>query len=319
LDRASDPLPLARELYSIVFPEGLRQNLESLEAHTIMWSIDGPLRYIPIAALHDGHDYLVKRFRNSLFTPRSMGDLLEQPASGWQGLGYGMSKGTAFFPALDSVPAELHGIFRTQGSQPDTGTAPVPGTVRLDEEFTRAAISRDLLQLNHRVVHIATHFDSRSSAESSQLLLGDGTMWNLREISAGTQIFDGVDLLTLSACSTAFTNRGEDGKEVDSLATLAQDNGARSVIASLWSVSDEATARLMQTMYRLLQQNPPLTKSEALRQAQEQMLLGTLHAGADAGPQNRGAIANRAAPSPAHRDWTHPYFWAPFILIGNWK
>ena len=320
---ASDPLPLAQELYHIVFPEGLRADLESIHAKTIMWSVDGALRYIPIAALHDGHDYLVQRFRNSLITPSSLGNLLDQPQARWQGLGYGVSKAKANFPALDSVPSELHGIFRTAGSQSDSNAAPLPGTVRLDEAFTQSAISKDLVQLNHRVVHIATHFDSKSSAEASILLLGDGTLWNLREISAGTRMFNGVELLTLSACSTAFTNNGEDGKEVDSLATLAQDNGAKSVIASLWSVSDEATAQLMQNMYRLRQQSPPMAKSEALRQAQEQMLSGNLRPGATAGPENRGQILKNAPPSPdnstAKKDWRHPYYWAAFILIGNWK
>lgn len=97
------------------------------------------------------------------------------------------------------------------------------------------------------VVHIATHFDSRPGvAANSQLLLGDGSQMSLAEIEAMPRLFSGVDLLTLSACSPAFTNRSEDGREVDSFGTVAQRLGARGVIASLWGVNDEATARLME-------------------------------------------------------------------------
>jgi CHAT domain-containing protein/tetratricopeptide (TPR) repeat protein len=311
-DPASDPLPLARELYRIVFPEGLREDLESMHAGTIMWSMDGALRYIPISALHDGHQYLVTRFRNSLITSASMDHLKDTPHSGWQGVGFGVSEAKAGFPALPSVPAELHSIFRQTGES----AAPLAGSVRLDAEFTRSNFLNDLRQPNHRVVHIATHFDSRPLAANSYLLLGDGGRWSLQDIQAVPRLFSGVDLLTLSACSTAFTNRSEDGREVDSFGTIAQRLGARGVIASLWSVNDEATARLMETMYRLREANPELGKSEALRRAQRQMLGGTLRPSDATGETGRGvAPAKRVA---AH-DWTHPFYWAPFILIGNWK
>jgi CHAT domain-containing protein len=92
---------------------------------------------------------------------------------------------------------------------------------------------------------------------------------------------------------------------VDSFGTIAQRLGAKGVIASLWSVNDEATARLMETMYRLRQQNPAAGKSEALRLAQEQMASGLLRP-----DKSKDAAA---------KDWSHPIYWAPFILIGNWK
>jgi CHAT domain-containing protein len=167
------------------------------------------------------------------------------------------------------------------------------------------------------VVHIATHFESRPGvAANSHLLLGDGSEMSLAEIEAAPRLFSGVNLLTLSACSTAFTNRSQDGREVDSFGTIAQRLGARGVIASLWSVSDEATARLMETMYRIRQGQPELGKSEALRQAQERMASGVLKpAPGDAADR----VVHRPGGQGGAPGWTHPFYWSPFILIGNWK
>jgi tetratricopeptide (TPR) repeat protein/CHAT domain-containing protein len=309
----SNPLPLAKELYRILFPEGLRQDLDTMGAKTLMWSIDSTVRYVPMAALYDGKQYLVARFRNSLITPNSLMRLTEGSQALWRGVGFGVSKANREFSALPSVPEELHRIFR----QGDSGDAPVAGRVRLDGDFTREAFAAGMRQPEKSVVHVATHFDSRPGvAANSHLLLGDGSEMSLEEIAATPRLFSGVDLLTLSACSTAFTNSSEDGREVDSFGTIAQRLGAKGVIASLWSVSDEATARLMETMYRIRQSQPALGKSEALRQAQAQMASGILKP-ATGHAENRGAHLT-GGQGGAH-GWTHPYYWAPFILIGNWK
>jgi CHAT domain-containing protein len=239
--------------------------------------------------------------------------LTEDSAKVWDGIGFGVSEAKAAFTALPSVPEELHGIFR----QNETDSAPISGTIRLNSDFTRAAFEQDLSGRRSRVVHIATHFASNPGvAANSHLLLGDGTELSLADIEAETRLFNGVDLLTISACSTAFTNRSEDGREIDSFGTIAQRLGAKGVIASLWSVNDLATARLMETMYRLRQQHPELGKSEALRRAQEQMVTGELRPPGDTARTGRGTIVAHEAKA---RDWSHPFFWAPFILIGNWR
>jgi CHAT domain-containing protein/Flp pilus assembly protein TadD len=312
---ASNPLPLAQELYRIVFPEGLRQDLEAMKAKTIMWSIDSSLRYVPFSALHDGKDYLVKRFRNSLITPASLTSLADASPAVWQGAGFGVSeKVQENFNALPSVPAELRGIFRQNGT---TGSAPIAGSVRLNADFTEISFKNDLRSKRNNVVHIATHFDSKPGVSAnSHLLLGDGNLLSLDEIEDLQDLFNGVDLLTLSACSTAFTNQSEDGREVDSFGTIAQKLGAKGVIASLWSVNDDATARLMETMYRIRESKPELGKSEALRQAQEQMANGILKP-QTAAAGDRGVITSQG--QRTSNGWEHPYYWAPFILIGNWK
>jgi CHAT domain-containing protein len=104
-------------------------------------------------------------------------------------------------------------------------------------------------------------------------------------------IFERVELLTLSACDTATT--AANGKEVEGFAFVAQDLGAKAVVASLWPVADIGTEVLMREFYRWRQANPRRSKAEALRQAQMALL--------------------------KREDLTHPHYWAAFILIGNWK
>ena len=315
---ASDPLPLAQELYQIVFPEQLRADLEKIDPSLIVWSLDSTLRYIPMAALHDGKEYLVKRFSQSLITPAYLQNLKDEPNNSWRGLGFGVSEARPNFDPLPSVREELNGIFRVEAN----GNQPIPGTIRLNGDFTWQKFRDDLKQPNKNIVHIATHFRAEPGpAASSTLLFGDAEV-SLSEIAGFEQLFSDVDLLTLSACSTAFTNHSEDGREVDSLGSIAQRIGARSVIASLWAVNDPATARLMETMYRIRQDNPKLGKGEALRQAQEKMESGAMKPNAASSTSvsvDRAQIVGVNSTPETERDWTHPFFWAPFILIGNWK
>src|SRR6185295_5898793 len=117
------------------------------------------------------------------------------------------------------------------------------------------------------VVHIASHFRFfPEREETSFLLLGDGTNLSLAELQDSPGIFERVELLTLSACDTATI--GANGKEMEGLAFVAQDLGAKAVVASLWPVADVGTEVLMREFYRLKRANVPWSKAEALRQAQ---------------------------------------------------
>ena len=114
---------------------------------------------------------------------------------------------------------------------------------------------------------------------------------SLADVGTMENPFGGVDLLTLSACDTAIGGTGANGKEVEGFAVLAQRKGAKAVIATLWPVADASTNELMQAFYRIRESKKGMTKVEALQQAQ----LALLHGSA----------------------YSHPYYWAPFILIGN--
>jgi CHAT domain-containing protein len=192
------------------------------------------------------------------------------------------------YRALPGVRDELAGIL----SDTAGGSAPLRGGFLLDAQFTRASLEEGLARARP-VLHIASHFIMKPGQEGdSFLLLGDGTRLTLEEISRSSRLrFQGVELLTISACETALGGEGT-GLEVEGFGALAQNKGAGAVIASLWSISDDATAAFMRTFYAKVARDG-LSKAEAMRATQREMM--------------------------ASARFSDPWFWAPFILMGNWK
>jgi CHAT domain-containing protein/tetratricopeptide (TPR) repeat protein len=327
-DPHRDPVPLAQELYKIVVGP-VAKDLVDAQAETLMWSLDGVLRYVPMAALHDGQQYLVDKYRNEVFTTASMARLKDMPAQKWKGLGFGVSKAQTGFNALPAVPQELHAIFRDEtASGADAVGGVIPGKIMLDNAFTLDSLKLALRQ-QYPVVHIASHFAFRPGSDNdSFLLLGDGSHFSLGQIKNESNLFGGVELLTLSACDTANGGPGADGKEVDGLGMVAQRQGAKAVIASLWPVADASTQLLMQKFYEIRDANAGMPKAEALRQAQLTLLHGPNKAVVSdnrsrglADEMNRGMMGDQAPGSAGstRSSFAHPFFWAPFTLIGNWK
>ncbi len=310
-----DPRPLAQELYKVLIGP-IVSDLKQTQAKTLMWSLDGSLRYLPVAALHDGSSYLVEQYQSVVFTPASNARLKDRPRPHWTGLGLGVSKAVENFPPLEGVPVELRSIIRAPGLQRTISQIPlglVPGKVLLDDAFTRSAM-RSELRRNYRLVHIASHFLFKPGNENdSFLLLGNGEHLTLSEIKRAVTMFHGVELLTLSACDTATGGADANGKEVEGFAVLAQRQGAKSVMASLWPVADNSTRLLMQEFYRLRTSTARVSKAEALRQAQLQLLSGRGR------PSSHRSIKLSTGTNEARVDYSHPFFWAPFILIGNWQ
>ena len=314
-----DPLPLAQELYQILVAP-LAKDLRAAQAETLMWSLDGVLRYMPMAALHDGEKYLVERWRNVVFTTASKARLKDEPSRKWNALGLGVTKSFGEkIPALPAVADEMHGIIREAGS----ATGVLPGVIKLDEQFTQEAMLMGLRQ-RPPVVHVASHFQFQPGNETdSALLLGDGNFLSLAQIKALTNVFSGVELLTLSACNTATGGSGANGKEIEGFGMLAQQKGAKAVVASLWPVADRSTKELMKEFYQSRETNGT-TKAKALRQAQLKLLRGEIVMTIDltkreiVHEEDKTANQARFKVDPK-KPYAHPYYWAPFILIGNWK
>ncbi|BDI05987.1 hypothetical protein CATMQ487_29570 [Sphaerotilus microaerophilus] len=317
-DPKLDPRAAAQRLHALLI-EPILADLQAQNVHTLMLLQDGALRYLPFAALHDGRRYLVENYQLAIYTAAAQSGLGKSPAAQWQVAALGVTR--AFpeqnFRALDAVRQELNGIVHPQV---------LPGQVYLDEKFNRTTL---LNNLGRPVLHVASHFRFIEGSDQSFLLLGDGSRLSLADLRRMPR-FNGVDLLTLSACDTA-TGGGlrEDGREVEGLGAEVQKKGARAVLATLWPVADRSTGELMQRFYRA-REGGQRNKAQALRQAQL-ALLGA--AGGDAGSagpnEPRGARPVAAAPgggegkpapyvAPAGAPYAHPYYWAPFILMGNW-
>lgn len=308
-DPKLDPRPLAQELYTVLIA-GMADDLRQTKAKTLMWSLDGALRYVPLAALYDGKQYLIEQYRISVMTLASNSRLKDHPDQHWKAAGFGS---TASLPA---VAAELAGIITTK---PGDGGV-LDGEIELDAEFTQQSM-RQILLKRYPVVHIASHFTFQPGNDANSfLLMGDGGHLSLAELKTSANLFGGVQLLTLSACNTGVG----DGAEVEGFGTLAQRQGAKAVVASLWPVADESTALLMREFYRIRESNSALTKLDALREAQLE-LLGGMNTGSAA--SQRGLVHDPTGPAAPRGsgvspreilEFRHPYFWAPFFLMGNW-
>jgi CHAT domain-containing protein len=191
----------------------------------------------------------------------------------------GLSEAVQGFSALPNVTSELQNIQKLYGS-----------VIYQDREFINANIEKAMKGTPYNIIHIASHgqFD-RDPQKTFLLTYNDKLSMNQLErlIAQGKFRDQAVELLTLSACQTAV---GDDRAALG-LAGIAIKAGARSALASLWSINDEATSQLMIEFYRQLQ-NTSNSKAKALQQAQQKML--------------------------SDERFHHPAYWAPFILIGNW-
>lgn len=330
-----DPRPVGKRLYDVLFPAALQKDLEGVKADTIIWSLDGTLRYAPIAALWDGEKYLVEHYAISVITLASRGNLNQAPTdrTKWQALGLGVSKPFQTFSALPAVPGELCRVVNDPQAAArckESETGVVAGRSLLDDEFTLSTFKAHLGR--YPVIHIASHFSLNAGNETdSFLLLGGGktdeerrlTLASVRaELKTG---FVGVELLTLSACNTAMTaGARSNGLEVEGFGALAQKQGAKAVLATLWAVADPSTRDLMAEFYRILETDKGIGKAEALRRAQLTLLNGTYKV-EEIPLWRRGAeIVDMRKDLPSFKEdpnapFAHPYFWSPFVLFGNWR
>lgn len=288
-------LTLSEQVYDwLIRPAELQLAENSL--NTLVFVLDGMLRNLPMAALYDGQKYLVEKYRIAL-TPGLQ--LLEpsplQPEK-LKILAGGLTAARQGFPALPGVESELQEISHK-----------IQGENLLDQEFTKVNLLKQLDQLNFPIVHLATHGQFSSNPEQTFILTWDDKL-RVKEFenllkNRSTAATTPIELLVLSACQTA----AGDQRAALGLAGVAVRSGARTTLATLWSVNDQSTANLVTEFYRSLLADPDgvtqdrgaiatgsnrITKAEALRQAQLKLL-------------------NDSA-------YQHPYYWAPFVLVGNW-
>ncbi|MEM6253212.1 MAG: tetratricopeptide repeat protein [Cyanobacteria bacterium P01_D01_bin.156] len=296
----------SQKLYSWII-EPIAAELEKNNIDHLVFVNDRVTRYIPMGALHDGENYLLENYTiSTVLSPAAtdMGDRLG-PVLSSNVLGLGLTEAVENFNPLPAVRDELAGIIKSQ----DGGI--YPGQSFLNQDFTFDAF-KDNVQGN-RILHVATHAAFEPGRpEESFIVLGDGSRMRIPDIETMQRRLRNLHLVVLSACQTALggTNQ-QDGTEITGLSSyFLEANRAEAVIASLWSVNDRSTSVLMQRFYENLAAGEP--KADALRKAQLSLL------GSDqAGGGDERIIGQRQADEPGAAILSHPYFWAPFILIGN--
>jgi CHAT domain-containing protein len=273
-----DYLRYAQSLYSWLI-EPLEQRLEQESIDTLVIIPGGPLRTIPLSVLHDGRQFLVVKYSLATTPGLSMTNADTVYREESKILASGLTDSVQGFPALPNVAAELKSIDNLHQA-----------TLFENQAFQLEPVGQEISDGDYSIVHIATHGEFDSDHRKSFLLTYDGklTMSGLEKV-IGSRRFqeEGIDLLVLSACKTA---AGDDAAALG-LAGVALKAGAKSALATLWYINDESTSDLISNFYRYLK-DPGKTKADALREAQ----LGLIYS----------------------EDHSHPAYWGPFLLIGNW-
>ncbi|HEY9880967.1 MAG TPA: CHAT domain-containing protein, partial [Leptolyngbyaceae cyanobacterium] len=307
-DRTSDPKAQAQQLYQWLI-KPIEQDLKQANAETILYAPDAQLRYIPLAALYNGDQWLIQRFRINFITAASLTDFDTPSHKEVKVLAGAFTEGNVTFQ-VGSRQFSLRGL-PFAGVEINNIAAEIPNTTTLvNQAFSpQATVPR---MDDYTVVHLATHAEFvPGEPDESFILFGNGDRVTLRDIS--TWSLPNVDLVVLSACETALGGELGNGEEILGLGYQVQRTGARAAIASLWSVDDGGTQILMNAFYSGLERG--LTKAEALRQAQIALITGD----ASSVTAERGTveIVDAQTGSPQRTQLDSPYYWAPFILIGN--
>jgi CHAT domain-containing protein len=311
-----------KQLYDwLILP--LEPELKENKIQNLVFSLDRAARYIPMSALFNGEKYLIENYAVSTIVSADLTNTSDRIPPGTQNtsvLALGLSNAVSGFNPLPNVPAELDAIVR---KQPNDAKGIYPGLEFLNQDFDWRSLRDNLF--GHKLLHIATHGEFvPGSPDASYLLLGTGEKLAIPKI-ATLQDLGNVSLVVLSACETALAGPGQDGTEINGISYYFLNAGAKAVMASLWKVDDDSTSQLMQNFYNNLAQGTsttPITKAQALRQAQLNLLRSNSSTTDNSEQRSTlGVVPITDSPTPSTNRTTtgfsHPYYWAPFILIGN--
>ncbi len=329
----------AQQLYDWLI-KPIEEELEVGNINHLAFSLDRGFRYIPMSVLHDGENYLIEKYTVTTFISAEFTDTekrLPEKREETSVIGVGASKVKGYDP-LPHVATEIDFIVKEARPQDRQGI--YPGNQLLNELFTFSNLQDNLT--GQKVLHIATHgkFVPENQYESF-LVLGDGNKLSIPDIQILEDYLEDVHLVVLSACETAVGDSfltdptQEEGIEINALSFYFLSGGAETVMASLWRVDDSSTSQLMQRFYcTLANGSSSMTKAQALRQAQLSLLNNTpldcqksrdlrknkipVKQSILIKVQNLiGRLLNRKSPISDNSDFSHPYYWTPFILIGN--
>ena len=258
----------------------LAQNLESAGIDTLVFVPDGALGTVPMAALHDGKKFLITTYAVAVTPGLTLMDPKPIERQDVRLLTTGLSEAVQGFPALKYVGVEIEKI-----------QSMYSGTSLVNQQFRAPVIEKEISENLYSIVHIASHGQFNSDAKKTFLLTYDGklTLDDLEKLIRPIQFrAQPVELLSLSACQTA----AGDDRAALGLAGIAIKAGARSALATLWFVNDQASSDLVTQLYTHIYNDPTISKAKALQRAQLELL--------------------------ADKRYKHPCYWSPYLIIGNW-
>lgn len=276
--RSENFLPSAQALYGwLIAP--LQQDFAASGITTLVMIPEGPLRTIPMAALHDGREFVVNKYAVAVSPAMELTDSGPLQRTRGSALSLGVTDSVLGFPAKPGRGEEVHAVNALYG-----------GTSLLNNQFSTPSLEQEIRNSGGGIVHVASHTEVGNNAEKSFLLAYDEkiSMDRLAQMVGLLQERNQpLELLTLSACETAV---GDDRAALG-LSGIAVKTGARSALASLWVAEEQVVPELVKEFYRQLQ-DPTVSKAVALQRAQQKIL--------------------------SQRGTSHPSFWSAFLLINNW-
>ena len=283
---STDVKESATQLYQYLI-KPIEADLQAANIELLLYAPDGQLRYIPLAALYDGKQWLIERYSFNYLTAAGFLDLQTVKKAPLKAIAAAFTQGQVNFE-IGNEKFSFTGL-PFAGKEIDKIAATFPNTTKLvDTFFNRNATVAQFGEYN--LIHLATHAAFvRGMPEDSFVLLGNGDRLNLRELREWK--LPNTQLIVLSACQTAIGGVVGSGEEILGFGYQIQRTGARAAIASLWTVSDQGTQSLMNNFYTQLQKGNNVINS--LREAQLSLL------------------------QSKQGEFQHPYFWSAFILIGN--
>ena len=272
-------LAIAQNLYNLLI-EPAEAELQKNNIKTLAFVLDGSIKNLPMAALFDGKQYLIEKYNLALTPGLQLFAPRPLENNDLKVLVGGLSESRQGFSSLPGVKTEINQI-----------KSEIASEVLINQTFTTKLLEKQITKTPFPVVHLATHGQFSSNAKETFVLTWDNRI-NVKQLGQLLQNRDTysknpIELLVLSACQTA----EGDKRAALGLAGVAVRSGARSTLASLWAVDDQSTSAFMVEFYKQLSQ-PNMSKAQALRQTQISLI--------------------------KQSGFKHPFYWAPFVLIGNW-
>ncbi|BDA76470.1 TPR repeat (plasmid) [Calothrix sp. PCC 7716] len=295
LQRVSEnyDVKISQNIYSWMIAP-FQAELDAAGISKLVFIHDGILRSVPMSALHNGKQFLVEKYAIATTPSLRLTNSNSLNRNNLRVLALGLSQQAEVngrqFRKLDGVEREITEVINK-----------IPGRKLLDDNLTKENLKRTLSQEVYSILHIATHGKFGTEPQNTFIVMGKDNKGSnqilkfneldqlIRQISRNREP---LEILTLTACETAVGNN----RSALGLAGIAVQAGAKTAIASLWSLDDEVATIFSVDFYTKLLSEPKISKAEALQAVQKTFL-------------QEGTTASQ---------YNHPGYWAPLILIGNW-